>query len=290
MNKSILLTGASGFVGKHYLQHFGDKQNIITVSLRRTAVEDIDFGGVDAVVHLAGKAHQTKKIPSEIYFDINRDLTLRLAQKAKSEGVNQFVFISTVKVYGDYQDQDIKINEKSPCSPSDPYGKSKLEAEEALKEMESEGFLVTIIRPPLVYGKGVKGNLDRLIRLVEKLPILPFDCIDNQRSMVNVLNLLELINFTIQNQTSGVFIAGDKKPHSTTELVKLINKYLKSDKILICLPRYIVAIVSLIKPALINRLFSSYIIDNTITNQKLGFQPPYTFEEGIKAMVEGYKK
>jgi nucleoside-diphosphate-sugar epimerase len=287
MLKNVLLTGASGFVGKHYVEYCQSRQNINLVSLRTTTVEAINYKNIDAIVHLAGKAHEMAEIDPKIYFDINRDLTLSLAKKAKSEGVKQFIFISTVKVYGD--SQVTKLDENSPCQPSDPYGQSKFEAEEALKKLETKDFIITIIRPPLVYGKGVKGNLQRLIALVQKMPVLPFENIQNQRSMVNVLNLIALIVFTLKNQSSGTFIAGDRKAHSTTELVKLIDKHLNTKKTFLAIPKPIITILKILKPELTNRLFGSYIIDNTNTNQKLGFSPPFSFDEGIKVMVEDFK-
>lgn len=288
MTKNILLTGASGFIGKHYIKCCKDRQSIKPVSLRTNSPENISYDNIDAVVHLAGKAHQMKEIDSKIYFDINRDLTLNIAQKAKEAGVKQFIFISTVKVYGENKGE--RLNENSLCQPSDPYGQSKLEAEIGLRKLETPDFIITIIRPPLVYGSGVKGNLQSLITLVKKIPILPFANIKNQRSMVNVYNLIELINFTLQKHSSGTFIAGDKKAHSTTELVELINKYLNTNRSFIAIPKPIIVILKKFKPTLMHRLFGSYIIDNTTTNQKLGFNPPFSFDEGVKAMVEGFKK
>jgi UDP-glucose 4-epimerase len=288
VKKNIILTGASGFVGKHYVRNNNDKYFIDLVSLRVTSVNEVDYTNIDVIIHLAGKAHQMKEIDPNIYFNVNRDLTLELAKKAKLEGIKQFIFISTVKVYGD-NNEDI-LNENSMCQPTDSYGQSKLEAEEGLKKLETENFKVAIIRPPLIYGKGVKGNLERLISLIKKVPILPFEGIKNQRSMVYVQNLIALIDHIVQKQSSGIFIAGDSTTHSTTELVALMNKYLNTNRKLIQLPKFIISILKKVKPALIERLFTSYIIDNKMTNQKLNFHPPFSFQEGIKEMVEDFKK
>jgi nucleoside-diphosphate-sugar epimerase len=287
-NKKLLITGASGFVGKHLVPVFYQKYKVETVSLQKKTVGELALKDIEVIVHLAGKAHQMTKIDDEIYFQVNRDLTIQLAKKAKLEGVGQFVFISTVKVFGDNNTNT--LNENSPCYPTDPYGQSKLEAEEGLKKLETEDFKITIIRPPLIYGKAVKGNLERLIGLIKKIPILPFGGIKNQRSMVYVNNLIALIDHIIQKQSSGIFIAGDKNTHSTTELVKLIDKYLNTNRMIIRIPLIILYFLKKVKPALISRLFASYIIDNNITNQRLKFVPPFSFEEGIKDMTEGFEK
>jgi UDP-glucose 4-epimerase len=283
----ILVTGTSGFIGQQLLAVFKGLYEIQSVSLRKKKVSQIDFKSIESVVHLAGMAHQMKKIDPSIYFKINRDLTVELAKRAKSKGVKQFIFISTVKVYGEYT-QDT-LDENSSCHPSDPYGQSKFEAEQRLLELESNDFKIAIIRPPLVYGKGAKGNLLRLIKLIKQLPILPFKGIDNQRSMVYSKNLISLIDCLLKNQRSGIFIAGDKAPHSTTELVMLIDKHLSTNKIFINLPNIILNTIRICKPSLFNRLFSSSVIDNTITNQKLNFSPPFSIGDGIKEMVEDFK-
>jgi len=286
----LLITGSSGFIGKHLVSAFQEKYKLKIVYLQKKKVEALDLNGIQVIIHLAGKAHQMRKIDPKIYFEINRDLTIKLAKKAKAEGVQQFVFISTVKVYGDIGKNKDILDEYSTCNPIDPYGQSKLGAERELIKLETANFKIVIIRPPLVYGAGVKGNLERLIPLVKKISILPFGGINNKRSMVYVGNLIALINHIIQNRSRGIFIAGDQEPHSTTELVKLIKKHLKSRTILIKLPLLAISLLRVLKPALVNRLFDSYVIDNSITNKKLGFKPPFSFELGIKEMVEAFVK
>lgn len=282
----ILITGASGFVGQSLVPILQQKHHVETVSLRKKKVEDLDLKNTEVIVHLAGMAHQMTKIDPKIYFDVNRDLTLKVAEKAKADGVKQFIFISSVKVYGDTGRVGQVLNENSECTPTDPYGKSKLEAEIGLQKLETPDFKVAIIRPPLIYGKEVKGNLQRLKSLILKMPILPFGGIKNERSMVYVGNLIALIDHLIQHQNSGIFIAGDQKAHSTTDLVVAMKQFLNAKTRLVKLPNFAVSILRLLKPALINRLFDSYVIDNSLTNKKLNFQPPFPFEKGIKEMVK----
>lgn len=284
---NILVTGASGFVGKELLPILKTKYQTTTVSLRNQKIEDVDLSNVQSIVHLAGKAHEMDVIDSKIYFEVNTDLTLALAEKAKLQGVQQFIFISTVKVYGDQNTLEV-LNESSICYPDDPYGQSKLEAEVGLKDMESSTFKIAIIRPPLIYGKGVKGNLSRLMGLIQKVPVLPFAGINNQRSMVYVGNLIALIVHIIENQSRGIFIAGDQKNHSTTELVTLLTQHLNTNTSLIKLPSFVLSLLRILKPALVQRLFDSYTIDNSKTNEKLGFEPPFFLETGLKEMAKAY--
>ncbi len=287
--KSILVTGSSGFVGKYFVKHNGGSYKLKTVSLQQKKIEDIYLEGINTIIHLAGKAHQMQAIDPKIYFQVNFELTKKLADVAKIAGVRQFIFISTIKVFGNFDSGVLTID--SPCYPkNDPYGESKLMAEEYLKKIETPDFIVSIIRPPLVYGAGVKGNLHRLIGLVKKMPALPFGGISNQRSMVYVGNLAALIDRVIEKKSSGIFIAGDSQAYSTSHLIKRISCDLEKNTWLISLPKFVISIIHWLNPSLATRLFSSLIVENKDTNQKLEFTPPFTFEEGIKEMVQAYSK
>ena len=279
----ILVTGASGFVGKYALKPLNEKFELEIVSLRNTKVEQIDFSKIDTILHLAGKAHQMEKIASDEYFKVNHRLTLSLAKKAKLAGVNHFVFISSVKVYGDINNQI--LDEQTECLPTDPYGKSKLAAELGLLKLSDENFIVSIIRPPLVYGPNVKGNLERLYKLIEKLPFLPFGGIQNERSMVFVGNLTALIIKIIESKKQGIFIAGDQEYVSTTRLVNTMMDSMKVKKPNITIPSFVWKLIKQIRPAIYVRLCESYKINNSLTNSRLNFKPPFRFEEGIEAMI-----
>ena len=146
-----------------------------------------------------------------------------MADQAKRQQVPHFIYVSSVKVYGDDKEY---LDEDSPCHPTDAYGKSKLLAEQYLQSIESPGFKVAIVRPPLVYGPGVKGNLIRFLRLAEKDMPLPFAGVDNRRTMVYLDNLVELINTIIEKQATGIFVAGDLQPLSTAELMTLMRGFM----------------------------------------------------------------
>lgn len=280
----VLVTGASGFIGQYAVPFLKNHFEIETVSLRKHPVENLNLTGIDAILHLAGKAHQMQKIDEDEYFKINHRLTLVLANKAKQCGVQQFLFVSSVKVYGDRMNE--VLDEHSVCQASDLYGESKRLAEEDLRKLEDKNFVVSIVRPPLVYGHQVKGNLARLIALIDKMPVLPFGNINNQRSMVFVGNLTALFQKILEKKASGTFIAGDNRRPSTSQLIDTMMQEMQVNKINIALPLPFRRLIKKLKPALYIRLFESYIIDNTSTNQRLNFHPPFTFQEGIKEMVK----
>jgi nucleoside-diphosphate-sugar epimerase len=284
----IAVTGSSGFVGKRFLEYNQDRFEIISLSLRDTKLRDISLKGVDAIVHLAGKAHEMQPIPDQVYYDVNYTLTKELAEKAKEDGVPHFIFVSTTKIYGD-QVTEI-VDEKSPGNPDDAYGKSKYQAEELLRYMSTAVFKVAVIRPPLVYGPGVKGNMLRLLELAAKNYPLPFGNSRNKRSMVFLDNLIELMNTIIANQSMGTFIAGDREPVSTDRLLSLIRKSMGKKEDLVSIPSLLRFLIKKIKPALYTRLFGSFVADNSGTNKTLNFTPPFTTEYGVAKMVEWWVK
>lgn len=286
--KTIAVSGLSGFVGKRLLEYNRHRFVIVPLELRRKKIVDLDLSGIDAIVHLAGKAHQMQPIDDKIYFDVNYELTKQLAQRAQEQGVPHFVYISSTKVYGD--DVKMVLDEKSPCTPTDAYGESKWKAEQYLQSVNSSSFVTAIVRPPLVYGPEVKGNMIKLLELAAKNYPLPFGNIGNERSMVFVDNLIELINTIITQHAAGVFIAGDERPLSTDRLIGLMRKSLGNTKGLISIPGFIRSLIKKAKPALYIRLFGSFVVDNTATNKQLNFVPPFSTEQGVDAMVKWFKE
>jgi nucleoside-diphosphate-sugar epimerase len=260
-----------------------------TLSLREVNIEDIDFTGIDAIVHSAGIAHQMDKIDDSIYFDVNTTLTNKLASAAKKNGVSHFIFISTIKVYGEHQ--NIILTETSECEPfNDPYGQSKLEAEKFIQKIEDAQFIVSIVRPPLVYGPSVKGNLIRFLKLADNKNLLPFANIQNRRSMVFLDNLIELLNAIVNTKSRGIFLPTDDMPISTTFLISEIRKNLNRSERLFALPLLFRWVLKKIKPEMYIRLFDSLEMNSKNTCERLGFKPPYSIEFGIRDMVEHYKK
>ncbi len=290
----LLITGASGFVGSYFIKKYGPDYEIKTFSFLKDDFESLDCSGVDVVFHLSALVHQMGGASAEEYEKVNVIQTLKLAKKAKESGVKQFVFMSTVKVYG--EETNTKYTENSICNPEDEYGKSKLKAERELLKLEDESFRVSIVRTPIVYGYGVKANIRSLVSLVSKVPVLPFGGIDNRRSMVYVGNLCHLVDVVIEQQEAGIFLASDDEPLSTTKLIELIAKNLNKKVYLIKIP-FFESLLKTLKPSFHKRLYGSLEVDNTLTMQRLFeitnrvgndvVKMPFSVEEGIELMIKG---
>lgn len=257
--KKIIVTGASGFVGRNFIEKYKDLYDIIPISLRTTKIEDIDFTDVDCILHLAALVHQMKGAPEEKYFEINRDLTEKLAIKAKENKVKHFVFYSTVAVWGThgYFDHDRVIILKTPTNPKTPYARSKLDAENILNKLKNNNFKISILRPPMIYGEGCPGNLPKLEKLVKISPVLPFDYSENRRTMVDKKKLIEETNDIIQEQREGIFIPKDSKDISIKDIIENLARK-KNKKIkLIKFPKIIFDLLYKIKPQIIESLYGS---------------------------------
>jgi nucleoside-diphosphate-sugar epimerase len=285
MIKKIGVTGTTGFVGSKWLQYHNATIEIVPLDIRTNKIESINLLGIDAIVHLAGKAHQYNTT-DEDYFKINYELTKALAQHAVNQSVPQFVYISSTKVYGEVITEG--LSETSACHPTDAYGASKLKAEKFLLALQSNQFKVAIVRPPLVYGPAVKGNMLALLRLAKKKYPLPFANTNNQRSMVYIDNLLALIETIIHQQATGIFVAGDAAPISTTQLIQIIKEKMGNKSPLISVPNVAKHIIRFLKPGLYSRLFGSFVVSNAATNQQLQFTPPISTEQGIASMVDWF--
>ena len=282
--KKLLITGSNGFVGKYFINKYKGKYDIRTFSFLKDDINSLDCSDLDVVFYLSALVHQMDGASCEEYERVNVTQTLQLAKKAKKSGVKHFVFMSTVKVYG--EETDSKYSENSICNPEDDYGKSKLKAELELQKLEDEDFKVSIIRTPIVYGYGVKANIKSLINLVNKVPLLPFGKIENKRSMVYIGNLCHLVYEIITQEKSGIFLASDDQPLSTSRLIELVAKNLDKKVYLVKIP-FFESLLKILKPSFHKRLYGSLEIDNSITKEKLNLKNPYSVEEGIRLMLNG---
>ncbi len=282
----ILLTGANGFIGSYFCQRYAHKYRLSTFSFLQDDFALLDLKGVAVVVHLSALVHQMGGASEDAYEKVNVTQTLSLAKKAKESGVGQFIFMSTVKVYG--EESDLIYSETSECHPQDGYGKSKLKAELELQKLQCESFKVVILRTPIVYGHGVKANIKNLIHLVQKVPLLPFANIENRRSMVYVGNLCYLMDVAIQKVACGIFLSCDDTPLSTTELIKLLAKELDTKVILLEIP-FFATLLKFLKPDFHKRLYGSLEVDNRATRKALfgdeNCPSLYSSEEGIQEML-----
>lgn len=225
--KKILITGAGSFVGesvRKYILETSSDFEIDAVDTMDGHWKEADFAKYDVVYHVAGIAHvDPKPEMAPLYYKVNRDLTIEIARHAKSEGVKQFVFMSSRIVY--HASKSLKGNVTQPetqPAPNDFYGDSKLQAENGLHELEDDSFKVCILRPPMIYGPGNKGNLPRLGWLATKVPVFP--AWHNKRSMLHVNNLAEFVKQIILREMSGTFYPQNAELADTVEIVRHFAK------------------------------------------------------------------
>lgn len=279
---SILVTGENGFIANNFIRltQFG---NYRKVSLKNKNVAEIDFTDIDVVLHLAALVHD-KSIDEASYSLINRDLTINLAQAAKNAGVKHFIFMSTSKVFGE-GGPGIIYNEDSVCNPSGPYGKSKLEAELLLQNLADKSYCVSVVRTPVVYGSGMKANMQKLKSLIKYMPFLPLGGIENKRCYTYVGNLVKYIDRIIGLRIPGVFIAMDTDPVSTTDLVKIMSRCMQRKVLLVTIPMPIRKAFRFLSETNYERLYGSFILDNSWTRRLLSLEPPFSTEEGFCKMI-----
>ena len=227
--KKILITGKGSYLGnslKAYLEAFGDCYQVDCLSLRSGDWKEQSFRGYDAVYHTAAIVHQprSKNSPGELarYRAVNCDLAVDAAKKAKAEGVRQFVFLSTMAVYGLTAafGKTVTITAQTPTAPTDNYGLSKLEAERALLSLEGPDVRVAILRPPMIYGKDCKGNFRSLVSMARRLPFFPK--VPNRRSMLYVGSLNRLVQQIIDREDRGIFCPQDPEYVNTSAMVQAI--------------------------------------------------------------------
>lgn len=308
----VLLTGATGFVGSHLLSSLGDD----TVILSRNLVADYSgpqfhcdlenydfernaFENVDVVVHCAARAHSmndSSPSPLELFRAINTTATLALAKISAEFGVKRFVYISSIKVNGESTHPHRAFKACDIPSPEDYYGSSKSEAESHLMELgKSTGMEIVIIRPPLIYGPGVKASFASLMNLVSRGLPLPFGFIqNNRRSLVSVTNLVDLIITCINHPKAAgqVFLVSDDYDVSTASMVKEISNALGKSSIMLPVPLWCYSLAGKLfgKQDVVSRLLGSLQVDITHTKETLGWTPPQTLQQGFKVTAEAFLK
>lgn len=222
--KKILITGKNSYIGNSltdWLEQYPDHYEIDSLDMRDESWKEADFSEYDVVFHVAGIAHVSRDPKmEELYYKVNRDLTIEAAKKAKDEGVKQFIFMSSIIVYGD-SSKDLQIIDRDTVpNPSNFYGNSKLQAEQGITPLADDHFKVVILRPPMIYGKDSKGNYPKLAKAARKLPFFPD--IDNQRSMLHIDNLCEFLRVMIDHEEKGLFFPQNKEYVKTSEMVRNI--------------------------------------------------------------------
>ncbi len=298
---NILLTGGTGFLGTALLKNDLFKDAIVLGRNRPQCSHFIKLDlednsdltdimcGVDIVVHLAARAHvmNDKSInPLDVYRKINTLATLNLAKHAEKAGVKRFIFISTIKVLGEHTLEGQPFTSEDPLNPQDPYSISKAEAELGLRKiMKQSDMEIVIIRPPLVYGPGAKGNFSSLLKLASLQVPLPFGAIKNRRSFVGIDNLVDLICKCLENPNAKnqTFLVSDDCDMGTPELCALLSKVGGYNSFIFPFPKSVLWLVlSLIgKKAVFERLFQSMEIDIDLTKSTLNWKPPFNTKDSI---------
>lgn len=263
--KNILITGANSYIGtslEKWLTKHSDRYHVDTIDMKDAAWKEHDFSSYDVVFHVAGIAHVSADPKmKDLYYRVNRDLAIDVAKKAKNEGVDQFIFMSSIIVYGDCE----LIDRNTIPTPRNLYGDSKLQAEAGLENLVSDKFKVVILRPPMIYGKGSKGNYPKLAKVAIKLPVFPD--IDNERSMLHIDNLCEFIKLMIDNEEKGVLFPQNREFVKTSEMVQLIAESHGKNIILTKVFNPALKLMGL-RLGIINKVFGNLVYEMSMSSYK----------------------
>ncbi|WP_349304695.1 SDR family oxidoreductase [Pseudoalteromonas sp. BDTF-M6] len=308
---NILITGYSGFLGTHLLSRISDEHKVTLVGRSKPTQngfkyvhaqlnKEFNFSssllGCDVVIHAAARVHvmsEKESDPLSVFRELNTHATIKLATQAAEAGVKRFIFISSIKVNGESTTGRRPFSVQDDRAPEDPYGISKAEAEEQLLHISRDtGMEVVIIRPPLVYGEGGKGNFSSLMNFVKKGYPLPFRCIkSNKRSFVSVYNLVDLINVCINHAKAAnqVFLVSDNHDLSTAEMVALMATVQDKTNFTLPIPLWCYKIAGKVlnKKDVVERLIGSLQVDVSHTMDTLDWKPPYSLEAGFKLAAKG---
>lgn len=310
----ILITGANGFVGRPLCAELLRREGHVRAAMRTAKLPiagvevaivggidgETDWGealhGVDVVIHLAARVHvmsDTSNDPLTEFRRVNLHGTENLARQAVALGVKRMVYVSSIKVNGEATSGRKKFNEMDVSNPQDPYGVSKWEAEQALHQVAVEtGLEVVIVRPPLVYGAGVKGNFAQMLKILTKGLPLPLASVNNQRSLVYVENLVDFLILcaTHPDAIGQTFLVGDGEDVSTSDLLRKLGIAMGYSAHLIPVPMFLLQAGALLlgKRDVAQRLCGSLQVDISKAQSLLGWKPPFSLDEGLSRTAQGY--
>lgn len=290
--KKVLITGANSYIGtnfeKYVQEHYPSEFSIDTIDMIGKRWRDKDFSSYDCVFHVAGIAHvDVTNVKEEVksqYYTINTDLAVDTAKKAKESGVKQFIFMSSAIIYGDPAPlgKRKRITAETKPKPANFYGDSKWQADKSIRKLNSLSFKVSVIRPPMIYGKGSKGNYPILSRMAKKLPIFPD--VANERSMLYIENLCEFLAQVIIRSESGIFWPQNAEYSETSEIVRIIGE-VSGHKVRVSkIFNWVVDLVFHIPgkiSAMANKAFGNLSYDQSISKYNFDYQI-IDFRESIK--------
>lgn len=285
--KRVLITGKGSYIGTHfkeYLEKEPEKYYVEELDMIDDTWKDFDFSKFDVVYHVAGLAHSTPdESQREIYYKVNTDLTYEVAKKAKEAGVKQFIFMSSIIVYGSGKIREDRIITKdTPLTPDNFYGDSKKQAEIKIQPLEDKKFKIVILRPPMIYGPKSKGNYPLLANFAKKTPIFP--TLKNKRSMLFLGNLLEFVKLMIDNDETGIFLPQNREYVSSYNLVKVISKIHNHKIIFIGIFNPLLKLLN--KQTYVNKVFGNLTIEKSLSMYKQNYNK-YLFEESINITENG---
>ncbi len=265
--RKILITGKGSYVGTNFikwLEQWPDQYEVVELSVRGTEWKEHDFSNYDVVLHVAGIAHrkETKKNVN-LYYKVNRDLVFEVASQAKSNGVKQFIFLSSMSVYGI---ESGVIDNKSLLKPKTNYGITKLQAEKMILEIEDNSFKVVILRPPIIYGDKCKGNYPKLAKIAIRVKVFPN--FNNERSMLHIDNLSQFIKLLIDDSSRGTFFPQNEEYVNTSQLVKLISETHGKQ---IRLTKVFNLVLRNSKIRLVNKVFGNLVYDKKMSEYKKNY-------------------
>lgn len=222
--KRILILGKKSYIGKAFKQWLNKYPNVYSVEIVSSSNHEwknADFAAFDTVVDFAGIAHinNITEDMRDLFYSVNRDLSIDIATWAKLHGVKHFIFFSSMNVYGDYCEH---ITDRSRTRPTSFYGDSKLQGELGVQKLTDQNFTVSILRPPFVYGKGCRGNYNKISKIAKMTPIFPY--YQNKKSMIYIDNLCEFVRLIIDDKVGGIFTPQNRELVSTTDLVREIAR------------------------------------------------------------------
>lgn len=298
--KNILITGKNSYLGNAVEKYILDRQaaqgegpwQMNRISLRGDTWKKASFSGYDTVLHMAGMAHadvgNVSEETKELYYHINRDLALETAQKAKADGVRQFIYMSSVIIYGDSAPvgKQKHITADTPPAPANFYGDSKYQAEQQLRKLQTEDFHVAVVRAPMIYGRGSKGNFPLLVKLAARTPVFP--ALGNQRSMLYVENLAEFLRRLMETGSGGIFFPQNAEYVRTDEMVGLIGKAMGRKIRLWRILNPFVKLASKVPGrigGLADKAFGSLTVDKELSNREITGYQIYSLEESVRRSV-----